>query len=179
QAEPLARAFDAALAADVAPVTLSEFRVLEHRVAEGAEVQRYLSDLALAKNIARDRPAGKAAEMRMNGLWFRKGLGVGPVSSIDLQLTGTWNLLRADLGVDDSCRSAGGLQFQVWSGERLLYDSGLVSAPAVVKPEIDVRGLSELSLRTLGARGSRPSQVCGNWGNAVLTGTEGATVKPR
>ncbi|SDI08910.1 TIM-barrel domain-containing protein [Janthinobacterium sp. YR213] len=179
QGAPVARAFDAALATDVAPVTLSEFRVLEHRVAEGAEVQRYLSDLALPKSIAKDRPAGKAAEMRMNGLWFRKGLGVGPVSRIDLQLAGNWNLLRADLGVDDSCRSAGGLQFQVWSGERLLYDSGLVTAPGVVKPEIDVRGLSQLSLRTLGARGARAAQVCGNWANAVLTGTEGATVKPR
>jgi len=142
-------------------------------------VQRYLSDLALPKTIAKDRPAGKAAEMRMNGLWFRKGLGVGPASRIDLQLAGNWNLLRADLGVDDSCRSAGGLQFQVWSGERLLYDSGLVTAPGVVKPEIDVRGLSQLSLRTLGARGAHPAQVCGNWANAVLTGTEGATVKPR
>ena len=81
--------------------------------------------------------------------------------------------------MDDSCRSAGGLQFQVWSGERLLYDSGLVNAPAVVKPEIDVRGLSQVSLRTLGARGPKPAQVCGNWANAVLIGTEGATVQPR
>ena len=80
---------------------------------------------------------------------------------------------------DDSCRDAGGLQFQVWSGERLLYDSGLITAPAVVKPEIDVRGLSQISLRTLGARGARPEQVCGNWANAVLLGTEGSTVTPR
>jgi hypothetical protein len=71
------------------------------------------------------------------------------------------------------------LQFQVWSGERLLYDSGLVTAPAVVKPEIDVRGLSQLSLRTLGARGAQPARTCGNWANALMTGTEGATVQLR
>jgi len=172
----IVRQFDAALPADVAPITLSEFRVLEHRVPEGPEQRRYLSDLALPKGLGRDRPAGKATEMRMNGLRFNKGIGMGPSGRLDLQLAGTWQLLRADLGVDDSCRAAGGLRFQIWSGERLLYESGMVTAPAVVKPEIDIRGLGQLSLRTLGAASSR---TCGNWANAVLTGTEGATVRPR
>ncbi|MGH8852970.1 MAG: NPCBM/NEW2 domain-containing protein, partial [Telluria sp.] len=174
-----ARAFDAALPVEVAPITLSEFRVLEQRVPEGQELRRYLSELALPKNLGRDRPASKASEMRMNGLRFNKGIGMGPADRLDLQLAGPWTLLRADLGVDDSCRSAGGLRFQVWSGERLLYDSGLVVAPAVVKPEIDVRGLGQLSLRTLGASGPQPLRTCGNWANAVLTGTEGATLKLR
>jgi alpha-glucosidase (family GH31 glycosyl hydrolase) len=174
-----AKAYNAAIPHEVVPVTLSEFRILEHRAAEGAELQQYLSDLSLPRNVGHDKPAGQAKEMRMNGLHFRKGLGVSANSRIDLQLQGGWNLLRADLGVDDSCRNAGGLQFQIWSGARLLYDSGFISAPAVVKPEIDVRGLSQLSLRTLGAKGSRPAQVCGNWANAVLTGTEGATARLR
>ncbi|MYN18800.1 DUF5110 domain-containing protein [Rugamonas sp. FT107W] len=175
---PTARAYNAAVPSEVQPITLSEFRVMAYQPKEGPEVQQFLSDLALPKNVSRDKPA-HGNEMRMNGLWFRKGLGVGPSSRVDLQLSGNWNLLRSDLGVDDSCRSAGGLQFQVWSGERLLYDSGLIAAPAVVKPEIDVRGLSQLSLRTLGARGGKPAQVCGNWANAVLIGTEGSTVRPR
>lgn len=174
-----ARAFDAAQAADVAPISISEFHVLEHQVADGPELRRYLSDLPLPKALARDRPRSMAGEMRMNGLHFRKGIGAGPASRVDLRLTGNWSLLRADLGIDDSCRAAGGLQFQVWSGERLLYDSGLVTAPAVVKPEIDVRGLSQLSLRTLGARGAQPARTCGNWANALMTGTEGATVQLR
>jgi hypothetical protein len=174
-----AKAINALQPAEVGPIALSTFRILEARSKEGAEQQSFLSDLPLPKGVGRDRPAGKGKEMRMNGLWFRKGLGIGAASRIDLQLEGNWNLLRADLGVDDSCRSAGGLQFQVWSGERLLYDSGLVAAPAVVKPEIDVRGLKQLSLRTLGARGAQPAQVCGNWANAVLIGTEDATVRMR
>lgn len=174
-----ARAYNAALPVDVGPVTLSTFRVLEHRAPETAERQLYLSDLSLPRAVGRDKPAGKAAEMRMNGLRFRKGLGVGANSRIDLSLAGNWTLLRADLGVDDSCRAAGGLQFQVWSGARLLYDSGFVTAPAVVKPEIDVRGLSNLSLRTLGARGARPAQVCANWANAVLSGSAGASATLR
>ena len=40
-------------------------------------------------------------------------------------------------------------------------------------------GGSQANLRGLGARGAQPNRVCGNWANAVLTGTEGATVKPR
>ncbi|MRW88377.1 DUF5110 domain-containing protein [Duganella sp. FT80W] len=174
---PSARAFNAAVASDVGPITLSTFHVMAHESKEGAELQQFLSDLALPKGVNRDKPL-HGSEMRMNGLKFRKGLGVGPSSRVDLQLAGEWSLLRADLGVDDSCRSAGGLQFQVWSGERLLYDSGLINAPAVVKPEIDVRGLTSISLRTLGARGSKPAQVCGNWANAALIGTEGASVTP-
>ncbi|MDL2353757.1 MAG: glycoside hydrolase family 31 protein [Pseudomonadota bacterium] len=181
---PVVRAFNAVVPTDIAPIALSEFHVMEHQLADAPEVQRYLSELPLPKTIGRDKPAAiaaglKASEMRMNGLWFHKGLGVGPSSRIDLQLSGNWKLLRADLGVDDSCRLAGGLQFQVWSGERLLYDSGLIAAPAVVKPELDVRGLTQLSLRTLGAHGARPAQVCGNWANAALIGTEGATVRLR
>ncbi|MDM4767665.1 TIM-barrel domain-containing protein [Pelomonas sp. SE-A7] len=175
-----AKAFDATQPSDVAPITLSEFRVLEHRPAQRPEQQRFLSALPkLPAGVARDKPQGAAKEMRMNGLLFRKGLGMGGSGRVDLKLAGDWQLLRADLGVDDSCKAAGGLQFQIWSGPRLLYDSGLVQAPAVVKPEIDVRGLSQLSLRTLGARGSKPAAVCGNWANAVLIGMEGdaATVQ--
>jgi hypothetical protein len=172
-----ARAFNAAVASDVGPITLSTFHVMAHESKEGPEQQQYLSDLALPKSVSGDKPP-HGSEMRMNGLKFRKGLGVGATSRIDLQLAGEWSLLRADLGVDDSCRDAGGLQFQVWSGERLLYDSGLINAPAVVKPEIDVRGLSQISLRTLGARGRKPAQVCGNWANAALIGTEGSQATP-
>ncbi|HEX7914407.1 TIM-barrel domain-containing protein [Rudaea sp.] len=172
-----ARAFDALRPRDVGPIALSTFHILEHRVDERAPQQRYLSELALpaalAKNVARDRANGGKAEMRMNGLQFRRGLGVGATSRVDLKLEGNWQLLRADLGVDDSCRDAGGLQFQVWGDGRLLYDSGLVKAPGVVKPELDIRGLKQLSLRTLGAQGPRAAQVCGNWANAVLIGQEG------
>lgn len=171
-----ARAFDALRPRDVGPIALSTFHVLERQPPERPAQQRYLSELdlpvALQAGVARDRAHG-GAEMRMNGLHFRRGLGVGADSRLDIALTGDWRLLRADLGIDDSCRDAGGLQFQVWGDGRLLYDSGLVRAPGVVKPELDVRGLRHLSLRTLGAQGPRPAQVCGNWANAVLLGQEG------
>jgi alpha-glucosidase (family GH31 glycosyl hydrolase) len=178
QAAP-AKAFNALAPSEVEPIVLSEFHLLEQRAAEGlAEQQRYLSELNLPKDIAKDQAAGssKAPAMRMNGLKFQQGLGVAAQSRLDLKLQGPWNLFRADLGIDDSCRAYGGLQFQIWGDERLLYDSGLVQAPAVVKPEIDVRGLTHLSLRTLGAVGKEPHKVCANWANAALLGLEGARV---
>jgi len=172
-----AKAFNALLPREVEAITLSEFHVLEHRAPEGqAEQQRYISELPALGLARRDRPASAAKEMRMNGLQFHKGLGVGASSRLDFSLSGSWNLFRADLGVDDSCRSFGGLQFQVWGDGRLLYDSGRIQAPAVVKPELDVRGLKHLSLRTLGATGSQAHKVCANWANASLLGLEGATV---
>ena len=174
-----ARAFDALRPRDVGPIALSTFHILEHRVDERTQQQRPLSELALppalAAAVARDRAHGGQVGMRMNGLQFHRGLGVGAGSRVDVKLDGNWRLLRADLGIDDRCREAGGMQFQVWGDDRLLYDSGLVKAPAVVKPELDIRGLHRLSLRTLGAQGPRPAQVCGNWANAALIGQEGDT----
>ena len=172
-----ARAVDALQPRDVGPIALSTFHILEQQTAERPARQQYLSQLplpaALAAQVHADRSFAADVPMRMNGLQFRRGLGVAANSRIDMNLKGQWKTLRADLGVDDQCRQAGGLQFQVWGDDRLLYDSGLVKAPGVVKPELDIRGLSRLSLRTLGAQGNQPSQVCANWANAVLIGEEG------
>ena len=175
----VARAVDALQPRDVGPIVLSTFHVLEHPQPDGPAQQLYLSALPLPTplqaSVATDHAFGGQAEMRMNGLHFRRGLGVNASGRIDLKLNGSWRLLRADLGIDDQCRTAGGMQFQVWGDGRLLYDSGLVNAPGVVKPELDVRGLQRLSLRTLGAQGDHPAEVCGNWANAALIGQEGDT----
>jgi len=50
-----------------------------------------------------------------------------------------------------------------------------LQAPAVVKPELDVRGIAQLELRSLALEGNPAAmQVCGNWANAALIGQEGA-----
>ncbi|MBI3230792.1 MAG: NPCBM/NEW2 domain-containing protein, partial [Burkholderiales bacterium] len=172
-----AKAFNAQEPAQLDPITLSRFHLLEHRAPAKPEQQRYLSDLPLANGLRRDQPASSAKEMRMNGLLFRKGIGMSPNGRFDLQLNGDWHTLRADLGVDDSCRAAGGVQFQVWSGARMLYASGTIAAPAVVKPELDVRGLTQLSLRMVAAKASQGSKACGNWANAMLLGSAGDSVR--
>jgi len=182
-----AAAFNAFAPAEVPPIVLSEFQVMEHRPPAGSATaeptQRYISDLAaLPQGWARDRAASGRPELRMNGLQFRKGLGVRPGASLQLKLDSGWNMFRADVGIDDSCRNAGGaMEFQVWGDGRLLYSSGAVQAPAVVKPELDLRGLQTLQLRSLAgtqvAKAGKPTAVCGNWANATLLGPAGATVQ--
>lgn len=162
----------------VTPVTISEFSLLEQAAPNKPAQQRYLSDLASqAKNpaVRTDAAYAKSAKtiMQMNGLQFRKGLGVAGNTQLDYQLQGNWHTFRADVGIDDSCRQLGGLQFQVYGDGKLLFDSGLIQAPAVVKPELDIRGINKLSLRTVGKK----PEVCGNWANAVLLGYEGDSAK--
>lgn len=47
-----------------------------------------------------------------------------------------------------------------------MFDSGLITPPAVVKPELDVRGVRVLRLATAGGG----ADACANWANASLTG---------
>ena len=53
-----------------------------------------------------------------------------------------------------------------------------VQDAAVVKPEIDLRGLSTLELRTLALPGRNVTGVCGNWANATLTGGPDSQAHP-
>lgn len=165
--------FNALEPVKVSPVTIGEL-VLHQQLAEGASRRQYLSDqawLAAPQGAAKDKAKGGKG-LRMNGLGFSKGLGVAGSSRVDYGLVGPWQRFNADVGIDDSCKGKG-LHFQVWGDGRLLYDSGLVVAPAVVKPELDIRGISLLSLRTSG------DGRCGNWANAAVTGLAGASFKGR
>jgi len=136
-----AKAFNALLPKVVSPIARSEFRVLQQPEPETEPVQLFLaeqkslrSDNAIGPVELNQSNGGNKANdgsvMSMNGLKFRKGLGVAAQSRIDYQLTGQWRLLRADVGIDDSCRDKGGVQFQIFGDDKLLYDSGLVLAPA-------------------------------------------------
>lgn len=172
-----AQAYNALLPKVVTPIAISEFRVLQQPEPKGERVQLYLAEQKAARSDNQRGPVernqsngGKAANdgtvMSMNGLKFTKGLGVSGQSRLDYQLTGQWQLLRADVGIDDSCRAHGGVHFQIYGDDKLLYDSGLVQAPAVVKPELDIRGIEQLSLRTTDGQ----AKVCANWANASVLG---------
>lgn len=178
-----ARAYNAFNPVVVTPVTISEFSILEHPMPDKPKAQVFLSD-ALASNkasYAKDlaykiQTTKTEAGMQMNGLRFRKGLGVAGNSEVEYKLAGDWQTFRADVGIDDSCRNNGGLQFQVWGDNKLLFDSGLITAPAVVKPELDIRGISKLVLRTTGVKANGKAGVCANWANASVIGFAGDRV---
>lgn len=181
------RAYNAFTPLTVPPVTMSEFALLEQQVPDKPQWQVALSDQSETTGnskqakISKDKVnAAKAANsegmMQMNGLKFRKGLGVVDASEISYRLQGNWQTFRADVGIDDACRQNGGLQFQVFGDDRLLFDSGLIEAPAVVKPELDIRGIEILSLKTTGVKKKTNTAVCANWANTTVIGFAGDRV---
>jgi len=176
-------AYNAMSAVDVAPITISEFSVLEYPTPDRPKQQLFLSDIAThAAGITKDKAnttkhTNPDNLMQMNGLRFHKGLGVTGASAIEFNLAGDWQLFRADVGIDDACRDAGGMQFQIWGDDKLLFSSGVIAAPAVVKPEVDIRGINKLSLRTIANGKTVSSNVCANWANASVLGFKGDTVQ--
>jgi hypothetical protein len=148
-------AYVAAAPVNVSPVTIGEFRVLESRAANAVNPMR-LSD----------PPASRATggKLRLFGVDYERGLNMRPNSRADLALGGARHTLRADIGLAETATPDACARFQVWGDGRLLWDSGEVTGGAVAKPAIDVRGVRELSLRTIQVRGT----VAAVWGNPVI-----------
>ena len=110
--------------------------------------------------------------MRMNGLPFHNGLGVSGDSRIDYRLVGDWQFFTADMGSDQSSDPQDSIRFQVYGDDILLYDSGTIQAPVIVKPRLDIRGIDTLSLRTVAVEGT--ARI--NWCNACVIGFAGDRV---
>ncbi len=169
EAAPVSGPVNALIPTAVGNIVVSELRLHEFTLPEEASVKRPASELkwqAIDTPAANVRAASAAQPLRMNGVAFGRGFATATGARIDIALTGYPQLFRADLGVDDQCRKDAVLSFQIWGDGRLIYDSGTVKAPGVVKPEIDIRGIKTLSLRTLG----KGKGQCGNWANASVTG---------
>ncbi len=162
----VAKAYNALLPKQVTPISISEFKVLEQHLPKAERQQLYLSEV---KALVSENKITPKAPMQMNGLKFRQGFTVAGESKFDYQLAGHWQIFRADVGINDSCRQHGSVQFQIYGDNKLLFDSGTLKAPAVVKPELDIRGIKLLSLRTVAGN----NKVCANWANASLIGFAG------
>ncbi|WP_306523653.1 TIM-barrel domain-containing protein [Rheinheimera sp.] len=162
----VAKAYNALLPKQVTPISISEFKVLEQHLPKAERQQLYLSEV---KALVSENKITPKAPMQMNGLKFRQGFTVAGESRFDYQLAGHWQIFRADVGINDSCRQHGSVQFQIYGDNKLLFDSGTLKAPAVVKPELDIRGIKLLSLRTVAGN----NKVCANWANASLIGFAG------
>lgn len=161
--------------AQVNPITIAEFSLLEQPLPNKAKQKIYLSDLTWSQHdqslsdigldLAKGRWVTGDTAMVMNGLKFKKGLGVRGNSRVDYPLPQDAQLFRADIGIDDSCKAKGQMSFQLYGDDKLLFNSGIIKAPTVIKPEIDIRTINKLSLRTKGDDDS-----CANWANAVVVG---------
>lgn len=160
---------DARVPRKVGNVVVGEFRLHEYVVPQDKLRKQSLADVAwnpVGSASGSVVTAGRGRELHMNGVAFGKGFAFAGDTRIDIALAGWWQTFRADVGIDDQCRLPEGMRFQVWGDQKLLFDSGPVKAPAVVKPEVDIRTVKLLSLRTVGGHAS----VCGNWANAAILG---------
>ena len=152
----------------IGSLTISEFKLHQQALPKGERQKVFLPD--------NSRQASKNEKaFVMNGLKFTKGLGVVGNSRLDYTLSGNWQVFRADVGIDDNCKNPDGINFQVWGDDRLLFDSGTIVAPAVVKPELDIRSVRKLSLRTV----DNKVEGCANWANAAVIGFAGDEVNPQ
>ena len=152
-------AYEATAAVRVGPTTISEFRLLEAAVPDGSPVMASLPGLT----------GNGATPVRLDGLDFPDGLVLAGDSRTDFILQGAWHTLEAEAGSD----TPGPARFQVWGDARLLWDSGLVASGTLVKPRLDIRGLTRLSLRTVTAEPAAQ----GVWAQVRILGVGDAAVQ--
>ena len=120
-----------------------------------------------------EKTDAKAQPVRLDGLEFLNGLKVSGNSQVDFQLEGAWHKFGAEAGIGNSSAKDGTVRFQVWGDDRLLWDSGTVSPGTIIKPKLDIRGLSNLSLRTI----TTDPELKMIWAEATVTGFVGNTVQ--
>ena len=150
----------------VSPITISEFHLISEPALTSSLQKHYLADMSKNEIVVKSGSVvinKTKSSMSMNGLKFGKGLGVKGSTRIDFKLPKNVELFRADIGIDDSCKKNGAISFQLYGDNKLLFDSGVVTAPTVLKPELDIRTIKQLSLRTHGDQSS-----CANWANAIV-----------
>jgi hypothetical protein len=155
--------YDALAPVRVGPTTISEFQILERPEPTRPRTTAYLAD----------KTAIGGTTARMNGLDFEHGLSVRGDNRIDFELTGDWHTFSAEAGIDDASPRDGSVRFQVWGDERLLWDSGAVTASTIVKPRLDIRGIRNLSLRTIASS----QEISVSWVDTLIAGYEGDTVR--
>ncbi len=157
------RAFDALAPVQVGPTTISEFRLLERRVP-----QRDQQISALAAVAVED-----AVPVTINGLKFADGMMAHETGQRDFKLNGDWQKFSAEAGIAAGSDPALVVRFQVWGDDRLLWDSGSITGSKIVKPRLDIRGVAELSLRTIVDSKNGDAPVNAAWAEANLQGFAG------
>lgn len=168
---------DPQAARDVGGVSFATLHLHEVVLPDAARVRRALTALdwqPAAGSSAALRRASAQAPLQSNGIVVSDGLQMAPGARVDVTLDGVPERLRADLGIDDACTLPQGLRFRVFGDGRLLYDSGVLRAPAVAKPDLDIRTLRRLSLQVASADPSpNPgdgTKACANWAAAKVIG---------
>ncbi len=149
--------YEATAPVRVGPITLSSFRILEQPLPDRPAMATALVSAAGLESTT----------VIINGLELEHAAAIAANDRRDFRLTGHWQSFRAEAGLNE-----GTARFQIWGDGRLLWDSAPVTGPATVKPRVDVRGVTSLSLRVASSDGG----VTTHWAEMMLEGFEGDTV---
>ncbi len=162
------RPYDALAPVRVGPIAVSELRLLEYTPRDRP---RATVSLAAVPPASAPLP-GDATVLRLGGLEYQHGLSARGDRRFDFKLDGDWHTLRADAGIDGRGPASGSVRFQVSGDGRLLWDSGQVTGTTIVKPRIDIRGVTVLSLRTIAS----DQHILATWADVKIMGYEDDTV---
>lgn len=138
----------------VGNVTLGTFKILEAPADGGSPLERPLTEVV----------GLTGRTVTMDELSFEHAITVVGADRVEAELGGNWHTLRAEVGLD-----TGQARFQVWGDEQMLWDSGLVNGPAIIKPRLDIRGQRDLSLRTL----TDQDDLVSHWAEVMLDNRRG------
>ena len=108
----------------------------------------------------------------LGGATYSEGLGVLANSSISLTLNGQETRFDSTIGVDGSSTSASSVIFDVYGDGQILYQSPtLTYASGAIPIDINVIGVTTLTLSVSAASGSTPSADHAVWADARLIST--------
>ncbi|PNY80540.1 NPCBM/NEW2 domain-containing protein [Deinococcus koreensis] len=119
-----------------------------------------------------EQGANDGRVITLNGVTYKKGLGVHAGSDVRYSLKGTGaSCVRftADIGVDDEVGSRGSVVFQVYLDGVKAYDSGTMTGSSATKrPSLDITGKQELRLVVTDAGNGKDFDHA-DWANPRIT----------
>ncbi len=114
----------------------------------------YLGDMPWKSQVCgwkRKRTERKRAisglPIRLNGINYKRGLGLHANGEVVFELTGREEFFYATVGVDDAADAEGSVVFSVWGDDEKLFESGLMRKGEAEEIAIKLDGLNELKLK--------------------------------
>lgn len=112
--------------------------------------------------------------LTIDGKQFARGVGTHAASTMRLELGGKARRFFAQVGLDDSARGRGSVEFIVTGDGKVLWRSGLIAGRQPAKAiDLDVAGINILGLRVTDG-GDGASDDHADWAEAGIAMNEGA-----
>ncbi|WP_424952425.1 NPCBM/NEW2 domain-containing protein [Deinococcus sp.] len=125
-----------------------------------------------------EQGAADGKPLTIGGVVYASGLGVHSASQVSYSLGGNCTVFTASVGIDDEVGNNGSVNFQLWSGNSMLYDSGkLTGSDSAKAVSVNISGVQTLRLVVTDA-GDGGSYDHADWGDAKVTCNLSDTTPP-